>query len=72
MARAPAPIQPAPSRPVRSDAARNRTAIVLNHELSNTELAERVPTTFDGGDVPTYDTGTAGGTTRTPARSNAS
>ncbi len=28
MARAPAPIQPAPSRPVRSDAARNRTAIV--------------------------------------------
>lgn len=40
----------------------NRTAIVLNHELSNTELPERVPTTFDGGPVPTYDAGTAGGT----------
>jgi secreted PhoX family phosphatase len=40
----------------------NRTAIVLNHELSNTELAERVPTTFGGRDVPTYDAGAGGGT----------
>lgn len=40
----------------------NRTVIVLNHELSTSELGERVPTTFGGRPVPTYDSAVAGGT----------
>lgn len=43
---------------------RNCTAIVLNHELSASaaELAERVPTTFQGAPVPTYNPASGGGT----------
>jgi secreted PhoX family phosphatase len=41
---------------------RNRTVLVTNHELSAGELVERVPTTFAGSAVPTYDANCAGGT----------
>jgi uncharacterized protein len=41
---------------------RNRTVLVTNHELSASELDERVPTMFDGSPVPTYDSASGGGT----------
>ena len=40
----------------------NRTALVFNHELSTGEANEAVPQLFDGDPVPTYDPGSAGGT----------
>ena len=43
---------------------RNRTALVVNHEISTgaSELAQRVPATFDGTAVPSYDAAAGGGT----------
>ncbi|MEO6570687.1 MAG: alkaline phosphatase PhoX [Ilumatobacteraceae bacterium] len=41
---------------------RSGIVLVTNHELSTDELAERVPLTFHGDPVPTYDPGAAGGT----------
>ena len=40
----------------------NRTVLVTNHELNTGEMAERVPLTFSGTTVPTYNPAAAGGT----------
>lgn len=52
--------------------ARNRTVLVMNHELSNSEgeLAERVPMTFAGKPLPTYDPAAGGGTSNLVIKPN--